>query len=57
MYGANTQGVVNGVDGFRRQTLEPTYVLRMGAPGKSAGLDIARRLGMPEALIERARAP
>jgi DNA mismatch repair protein MutS2 len=56
IYGANTAGVVNGSMGFDEQTLQPTYVLRLGAPGKSAGLDIASRLGMPPELIERARA-
>ncbi len=56
VYGANTEGVLNGSMGFDEETLEPTYVLRLGAPGKSAGLDIARRLGMPAALLERARA-
>lgn len=56
VYGANTPGVVNASMGFDDQTLEPTYILRLGAPGKSAGLDIASRLGMPPALIERARA-
>jgi DNA mismatch repair protein MutS2 len=55
IYGANTPGVVNGSMGFDEETLEPTYVLRLGAPGKSAGLDIASRLGMPQELIERAR--
>lgn len=56
VYGANTAGVVNASMGFNEQTLEPTYVLRLGAPGKSAGLDIATRLGLPDRLIERARA-
>jgi DNA mismatch repair protein MutS2 len=55
VYGANTEGVVNASMGFNEQTLEPTYVLRTGSPGKSAGLDIATRLGLPERLIERAR--
>jgi DNA mismatch repair protein MutS2 len=55
IYGAGTAGVVNGSMGFNEQTLEPTYVLKTGAPGKSAGLEIARRLGMPESLIEQAR--
>ena len=41
--------------GFDDATLEPTYVLRLGAPGKSAGLDIASRLGLDPALIENAR--
>jgi DNA mismatch repair protein MutS2 len=55
IYGANTDGVVNASMGFDDQTLQPTYVLRLGAPGKSAGLDIAARLGMPAELIEQAR--
>jgi DNA mismatch repair protein MutS2 len=55
VYGAGTQGVVNGSMGFDEATLQPTYVLRLGAPGKSAGLDIAKRLGMPDYLIDRAR--
>ncbi len=56
VYGATTQGVVNASMGFNEETLEPTYALRTGAPGKSAGLDIASRLGLPQRLIERARA-
>ena len=55
VYGASTQGVLNGSMGFDEATLEPTYVLRLGAPGKSAGLDIASRLGLDPALIEKAR--
>ena len=56
LYGASTAGVRNGSMGFDDATLEPTYVLRLGAPGKSAGLDIASRLGLDAALIQDARA-
>ena len=55
VYGANTQSVLNGSMGFDEETLAPTYVLRVGAPGKSAGLDIATKLGMAPWIIERAR--
>ena len=55
VYGASTSGVLNGSMGFDEATLEPTYLLRLGAPGKSAGLDIAGRLGLDPALIESAR--
>jgi len=55
VYGASTPGVLNGSMGFDETTLDPTYVLRLGAPGKSAGLDIASRLGLDPALIEEAR--
>jgi DNA mismatch repair protein MutS2 len=55
IYGANTKGVLNASMGFDEQTLEPTYVLHTGMPGKSAGLEIAARLGMPEDIMNRAR--
>ena len=55
VYGASAAGVRNGSMGFDEETLEPTYVLRLGAPGKSAGLDIASRLGLDPSLIAAAR--
>jgi len=55
MYGASTSGVLNGSMGFDDATLQPTYVLRLGAPGKSAGLDVASRLGLDPGLIDAAR--
>ncbi|HMC59848.1 MAG TPA: Smr/MutS family protein, partial [Candidatus Solibacter sp.] len=55
IYGAGTEGVVNGSMGFDEDTFEPTYQLRLGLPGKSAGLEIATRLGMPEDIMRRAR--
>lgn len=56
IYGASRDGVRNGSMGFDRDTLQPTYQLRVGSPGESAGLAIAGRLGMPADLIARARA-
>ncbi len=56
IYGANTKTVLNASMGFDDQTLEPTYQLQVGLPGKSAGLEIAARLGMPEDIMKRARA-
>jgi DNA mismatch repair protein MutS2 len=55
LYGAQTEGVVNASMGFDDATLQPTYELRLGVPGKSAGLDIAARLNMPADLIQHAR--
>ena len=56
IYGANTKTVLNASMGFDEATLDPTYQLQVGLPGKSAGLDIAARLGMPEDILKRARA-
>ncbi len=56
IYGANTKTVLNASMGFDEETLAPTYQLQIGLPGKSAGLDIAERLGMPEDIMKRARA-
>ncbi|HLI86438.1 MAG TPA: Smr/MutS family protein [Bryobacteraceae bacterium] len=55
LYAAGTPGVINGSMGFDEETLEPTYRLRLGLPGKSAGLEIATKLGMPGDIMRRAR--
>jgi DNA mismatch repair protein MutS2 len=56
VYGANTPGVINASVGFDEATLQPTYELKMGLPGASAGINIAQRLGLNPAIIEGARA-
>ncbi len=56
VYGANTPSVLNASMGYDEESLAPTYQLQVGLPGKSAGLDIATRLGMPEDIMKRARA-
>jgi len=55
VYAANTPGVVNASVGFDEATLQPTYELKVGVPGASAGINIARRLGLNPAIIESAR--
>lgn len=56
VYAENTEGVLNAAVGFDEQTLAPTYELRMGVPGASAGINIAQRLGLMPAIVDAARA-
>ncbi|MBV8629990.1 MAG: endonuclease MutS2 [Silvibacterium sp.] len=55
VYAANTPGVINAAVGFDERTLAPTYELRQGVPGVSAGINIAARLGLDTKMIEAAR--
>jgi DNA mismatch repair protein MutS2 len=56
VYAANHPGVLNAAVGFDQHTLTPTYELRLGVPGASAGLNIAERLGLRKEIITAARA-
>jgi DNA mismatch repair protein MutS2 len=55
LYAAKRPGVLNASVGFNEDTLAPTFALRLGVPGASAGINIAQRLGLNAAIIEDAR--
>jgi DNA mismatch repair protein MutS2 len=55
-YASTTPGVLNAAVEFDDVNLRPTYRLMVGVPGGSSGIDIARRLGLPAPVIDRARA-
>jgi DNA mismatch repair protein MutS2 len=55
VYAANHAGVRNAAVGFDEHTLAPTYELRLGVPGASAGINIAQRLGLNSEIVTAAR--
>jgi DNA mismatch repair protein MutS2 len=55
VYAAKHDGVLNAAVGFDEGRLAPTYELRLGVPGASAGLNIAARLGLDPAIVANAR--
>ncbi len=55
VYAANAEGVLNAAVGFDERTLSPTYELRLGVPGASAGINIAQQLGLNPQMVSEAR--
>jgi len=55
IYAANSDGVLNAAVGFDEKTLAPTFELRLGVPGASAGINIAQQLGLNARIIAAAR--
>lgn len=55
VYAENAPGAVNAAVGFDEKTLAPTYELRLGVPGTSAGINIAQRLGLSAEIVAAAR--
>jgi len=49
-----SEGMVNASMEFDRKTLTPLYRLKVGEPGESHALEIARRYGLPESTLKRA---
>lgn len=55
-YGYSQPSCTNASAEFDETTLAPTYRIRTGIPGESRALDIARRNGLPAAIVDQATA-
>ncbi|MEL6867204.1 MAG: DNA mismatch repair protein MutS [Bacteroidota bacterium] len=55
MYAFKARGIVNGAMTFDRDSLSPTYQLKIGRPGSSFAFEIAQKSGLSKKVLKYAR--
>ncbi|MEZ5058585.1 MAG: Smr/MutS family protein [Saprospiraceae bacterium] len=55
MFAFKAKGIVNGAMHFDKDSLAPTYELKVGRPGSSYAFEIATKTGLPKEVLKYAR--
>jgi DNA mismatch repair protein MutS2 len=53
-FATETDGIVNGAMLYDRHLMQPLFKLEIGNPGSSFAIEIARKIGLPESVIQEA---
>lgn len=53
-FATETDGIINGAMLYDRHLMQPLFKLEIGNPGSSFALEIARKIGLPESVIQEA---
>ncbi|MDR3226097.1 MAG: Smr/MutS family protein [Prevotellaceae bacterium] len=51
-FAANNKGIINGAMLFDTQKIQPLFKLEIGIPGSSFAFEIARKIGLPEDILQ-----
>lgn len=53
-FATSTPGIVNGAMLYDQQRMNPLFILETGKPGSSFAFEIARKIGLPETILQEA---
>ncbi len=53
-FASNTEGIINGAMAFDNHLMQPLFQLNIGKPGSSFAFEIARKIGLPEEILNEA---
>lgn len=53
VFATSTTGIINGAMLIDHNNMQPTFILEVGIPGSSYAIEIARRIGLPENIINK----
>src|SRR5690606_11549216 len=53
-YASSAPGIINGAMLYDSQNMNPLFQLEIGKPGSSFAFEIARKIGLPEDILDKA---